>query len=111
MAYNIHYNKLLSVCILSLLVSACGFEPITTESTFATNSVAQAEAAGLSHGEYVARLGNCVACHTTEDGAPLAGGLEMNVPLSAISIPRILRLMSKPVSVAIPLQILIALCV
>lgn len=76
-----HYNKLLSVCILSLLVSACGFEPVTTESTFATNSAEQAAAAGLSHGEYVARLGNCVACHTTEDGAPLAGGLEMNVPL------------------------------
>lgn len=76
-----HYNKLLSVCILSFLASACGFEPVTTESTFATNSAEQAEAAGLSHGEYVARLGNCVACHTTEDGAPLAGGLEMNVPL------------------------------
>ncbi|MDC1436250.1 cytochrome c [Gammaproteobacteria bacterium] len=76
-----HYNKLLSVCILSFLVSACGFEPVTTESTFATNSAEQAEAAGLSHGEYVARLGNCVACHTTEDGAALAGGLEMNVPL------------------------------
>lgn len=75
------YRNLISILILSALVSACGFEPVTTESTFATDSAAQAEAAGLSHGEYVARLGNCVACHTTEDGAPLAGGLEMNVPL------------------------------
>lgn len=74
-------SQLFIILTFSYLLSACGFEAVTTESTFATNSAAQAEAAGLSHGEYVARLGNCVACHTTEDGAPLAGGLEMNVPL------------------------------
>jgi len=91
-----HYNKLLAVCILSLLLGACGFEPVTTTSTFATNSAEQAEAAGLSHGEYVARLGNCVACHTTEDGAPLAGGLEMNVPLLGNIYTTTLRLISKP---------------
>lgn len=75
------YKNLILVLGFSGLLSACGFEPVTTESTFASNSAAQAEAVGLSHGEYVARLGNCVACHTTEDGAPLAGGLEMNVPM------------------------------
>jgi len=75
------YKNLILILTLSALISACGFEPVTTESTFATDSAAQAELAGLSHGEYVARLGNCVACHTTENGAPLAGGLAMNVPL------------------------------
>jgi len=75
------YIKLLLAVVLSTLLSACGFETIATESTFATDSAEQAEAAGLSHGEYVARLGNCVACHTIENGAPLAGGLKMNVPL------------------------------
>ena len=75
------YSLPLSILTLSSLLSACGFEPVTTISTFATDSAAQAEMVGLSHGEYVARLGNCVACHTTEDGAPLAGGLKMNVPL------------------------------
>ena len=33
-----------------------------------------------SRGEYVARLGNCVACHTVEGGEPYAGGLKMAVP-------------------------------
>ncbi|MDG2090324.1 MAG: cytochrome c [Gammaproteobacteria bacterium] len=75
------YIKLFKIFTLSALLGACGFESVSTESTFATDSAAQAVAAGLSHGEYVARLGNCVACHTTEDGAPLAGGLKMNVPL------------------------------
>ena len=33
-----------------------------------------------SRGEYVVRLGNCVACHTVEGGKPFAGGLKMAVP-------------------------------
>lgn len=75
------YIKPLIVFAFAALLSACGFESVTTESNLANDSAVQAEAAGLSHGEYVARLGNCVACHSTETGAPLAGGLKMNVPL------------------------------
>jgi mono/diheme cytochrome c family protein len=75
------YIKLLSIFYVAGLLAACGFDPVTTESSYATDSAAQAQAVGLSQGEYVARLGNCVACHTVEDGEPLAGGLEMNVPL------------------------------
>ncbi len=64
-----------------VLLAGCGSESITTASTYATDSMAQAATAGLSHGEYVARLGNCVACHSTAEGAPLAGGLKMAVPM------------------------------
>lgn len=71
----------LSPALFALALAGCGSDPVTTESTFATDSAAQAAAAGLSHGEYVARLGNCVACHSTPEGAPLAGGLKMAVPL------------------------------
>ncbi|MCG8313227.1 MAG: cytochrome c [Pseudomonadales bacterium] len=35
----------------------------------------------ISRGEYLARAGNCVACHTIENGAPFAGGLKMHVPM------------------------------
>jgi alcohol dehydrogenase (quinone), cytochrome c subunit len=78
------FNKLsfaLVIATVVLGVAGCSSEPVTTESTFATDSAAQAQAAGISHGEYVARLGNCVACHTTLEGAPLAGGLKMAVPM------------------------------
>lgn len=36
---------------------------------------------GMSKGEYLARLGNCAACHTIADGEPFAGGLKMAVPM------------------------------
>jgi mono/diheme cytochrome c family protein len=39
-----------------------------------------AQSADISKGEYIARLGNCVACHTIPDGKPFAGGLKMEVP-------------------------------
>jgi mono/diheme cytochrome c family protein len=35
-------------------------------------------------GEYVARLGYCVACHSVPGGLPFAGGLEMAIPLGMI---------------------------
>lgn len=38
----------------------------------------------VSRGEYVARLGDCVACHSTPQGKPFAGGLKMGTPLGAI---------------------------
>jgi mono/diheme cytochrome c family protein len=34
----------------------------------------------MSKGEYLARVGNCVACHTIAGGEPYAGGLKMAVP-------------------------------
>lgn len=33
-----------------------------------------ADAAQVEHGAYLARLGNCVTCHTTRGGTPYAGG-------------------------------------
>ena len=57
-----------SVSLLSLALS------LFTATTFAQSE-------NLSRGEYLARLGNCVACHTVEGGAPFAGGLKMHVPM------------------------------
>lgn len=43
-----------------------------------------AEASLVSRGEYVARLSDCVACHSLPGKTPFAGGLEMATPLGAI---------------------------
>jgi alcohol dehydrogenase (quinone), cytochrome c subunit len=75
------HQKLLAGLLLSVLISGCDSGAVTTESTFASDSAAQAQAAGLSHGEYVARLGNCIACHSIPEGEPFAGGLKMAVPM------------------------------
>jgi mono/diheme cytochrome c family protein len=38
----------------------------------------------VSRGEYVARMANCVACHSVAGGKAFAGGLKMATPLGAI---------------------------
>ncbi|CAM3044976.1 c-type cytochrome [Pseudomonas plecoglossicida] len=38
----------------------------------------------VGRGEYVARLADCMACHSVPGGKPFAGGLEMATPLGAI---------------------------
>ena len=37
-----------------------------------------------SHGEYLARAGDCVACHSVPGGKAFAGGLKMGSPLGAV---------------------------
>jgi mono/diheme cytochrome c family protein len=37
-----------------------------------------------SDDEYVQRLADCVACHSTADGEPFAGGLKMGTPMGAL---------------------------
>ncbi len=38
----------------------------------------------IKRGEYLARAGDCVACHTKMGGAPFAGGLSMATPIGNI---------------------------
>ena len=38
----------------------------------------------LVRGEYLARMGDCVACHTAPKGKPFAGGLPMASPIGTI---------------------------
>lgn len=38
----------------------------------------------VKRGEYLAHLGDCVACHTAKDGKPMAGGLAMKTPFGVI---------------------------
>lgn len=38
----------------------------------------------VKKGEYLARAGDCVACHTAKGGKPFAGGLPMETPIGTI---------------------------
>lgn len=38
----------------------------------------------IKQGEYLARAGDCVACHSAKDGKPFAGGLPMETPIGTI---------------------------
>ena len=57
-----------------------------TASRVAPASVANVPA---SKGEYLARAGDCIACHTARGGAPFAGGLEIATPFGRMVTPNI----------------------
>lgn len=50
---------------------------------YASNAAA-ISAGELSAGEYMARASDCVACHTTEGGQPMAGGKKFSTPVGDI---------------------------
>jgi mono/diheme cytochrome c family protein len=43
-----------------------------------------ADAALLARGEYLARAGDCIACHTAREGKTFAGGLPMKTPFGTL---------------------------
>lgn len=51
---------------------------------FATHASADDDQQLIQHGAYVARLGDCVACHTAPKGKPFAGGLGIESGLGTI---------------------------
>jgi mono/diheme cytochrome c family protein len=63
------------VAISSILDKAAG------ERSLAATEVTPAL---IARGEYLARLGDCAACHTVPGRPPFTGGLRMNTPIGAI---------------------------
>jgi mono/diheme cytochrome c family protein len=43
----------------------------------------------IQKGEYLARAGDCIACHTAPGGKPFAGGLIMQTPVGSLSTPNL----------------------
>ena len=43
-----------------------------------------ADANTLQRGQYLVRAGNCIACHTTRGGQPLAGGRAIETPFGDV---------------------------
>ncbi|MEK6422473.1 MAG: cytochrome c [Burkholderia gladioli] len=50
----------------------------------AASAGAVASADLIKRGEYLARAGDCIACHTASGGKPFAGGLKFATPIGAI---------------------------
>lgn len=46
-------------------------------------------AAQVAQGAYLARAGNCMACHTAQDGAPYAGGNALSTPFGTMYGPNL----------------------
>ncbi len=56
---------------------------------FATASVAQSTTDLIKKGEYLARAGDCVACHTKPGGIQFVGGRAMATPFGNLYVPNI----------------------
>jgi mono/diheme cytochrome c family protein len=50
---------------------------------------ARAGDALVTRGEYLARAGDCISCHTTTGGAPFAGGYRLDTPFGYMLAPNI----------------------
>lgn len=50
---------------------------------------APAQQSSIERGEYLARAGDCVSCHTAGGGAPFAGGLRLDTPFGYMLSPNI----------------------
>ncbi len=50
---------------------------------------AHAQQTQIQRGEYLARAGDCISCHTAKGGAPYAGGLRMDTPFGYLLAPNI----------------------
>ena len=57
---------------------------IASLALFSSCSISAAETDLIKQGEYLARAGDCVACHTAKGGKPFAGGLPMETPIGVI---------------------------
>lgn len=55
----------------------------------AASGYASAEANLIARGEYLTKAADCVACHTTKDGKPFAGGLAFKTPMGTLYSPNI----------------------
>jgi len=80
-------NTLAILLSASIVVAACiaWFASRTPASPFdGVADTGRPPAELIRYGEYVARLGDCVACHSTPSSAPFSGGLEMATPMGAI---------------------------
>ncbi|MGN6651926.1 MAG: cytochrome c, partial [Trinickia sp.] len=43
----------------------------------------------VKRGEYLARAGDCIACHTADNSRPFAGGLPIGTPFGTLYTPNI----------------------
>jgi mono/diheme cytochrome c family protein len=76
----------LVVCAAVLVVWVVVRGPVRSRLSAATTGISADE---VAQGAYLARAGNCTACHTAPDGESFAGGLKMATPLGVIETTNI----------------------
>lgn len=74
-------TKLSQAALAAACAAALGAPPAASAATAAAPS---ADDALLKHGDYLARAGDCIACHTAKGGQPFAGGQKFDTPIGGV---------------------------
>jgi mono/diheme cytochrome c family protein len=77
-----------------IIVAAAALVPVLWPGSSQHQGTAQAatptnDAELIKKGEYLARAGDCIACHTVRGGEPMAGGLPMATPFGTLYSPNL----------------------
>ena len=73
-----------ALVIAAMLVWFLNTRDETTAGFSITNTVSTPDPSLIEHGAYIARAGNCAACHTARGGAAYAGGLGIGTPFGTV---------------------------
>jgi mono/diheme cytochrome c family protein len=82
-ALGIFLSIVLFICIALITIELIAARAINTSSS-ALNAVEKASPQQIERGAYLAKVGNCAACHTARGGAAFAGGLALHTPFGAV---------------------------
>lgn len=73
----------------ALLAAATGVVLAAAGDVAAPSTTEAAKAQQVARGEYLARAGDCIACHTSDHGEPFAGGRALPTPFGTFYAPNI----------------------
>jgi len=76
--------SLTSLLVLVVAVAWDNWGDLLAPSKPASAASVKATEAQIEQGRYLALAGNCMACHTTRGGAPLAGGRRIDTPFGGV---------------------------
>ena len=82
-ALGVFLSLILFICVALIAIELIAARAGSTRPT-ALKGTEKASSQQLERGAYLAKVGNCAACHTARGGAAFAGGLALHTPFGAV---------------------------
>ena len=82
-ALGVFLSLIFFICVALIAIELIAARAGSTRST-ALKGTEKASSQQLERGAYLAKVGNCAACHTARGGAAFAGGLALHTPFGAV---------------------------
>ncbi len=82
-ALGVFLSLIFFICVALIAIELIAARAGSTSPT-ALKGTEKASSQQLERGAYLAKVGNCAACHTARGGAAFAGGLALHTPFGAV---------------------------